>query len=364
MADTNTGPIPAIRRDSATAPQRQPQPWVGPPSPAGPAQGFAPAPQAAPPGGGPFPPPRAAGHGPAGPPPGAPAPGTGAGPAVTPPRGRPTAFGGPHSPQLPHSPQTPQPSQARPLPPQRPLRRAGRNAVVVAFVLHQFPIGHMPVADSRPGVQLPPPAPESDGHTDLRFPPREHPRSSLVDDAEAVARVRSGAAGRRPVAEDVPIPDAMVETYEPFGGSSEGDWEHEYLARQAGDRAEYSWPPAERFPEGGVAPGEALVLEPDTVVDRIGADDGWILAPDGASFAQRSLPPAYRERTFMRYRVVRPLPVWKTVSVPWFGQPGGAVRYRATAPIAELVSLGCLVELMPAGGAGDTPTVRITTEKV
>lgn len=373
LADAGTGPIPVAGRDAAgrgdppgrddpastTAPQRVPQAWPAPPDAA---PGFAPASRAYPPGGGPFPPPRAAGSGPAGPPRGATAPGTGAGPAaVQPPAAAPAAAPGTGAtPQAPGF-GGPAPYGRRPLPPpQRPLRRCGRNAAVVAFVLHQFPIGHMPVAASRASMQLSAPAQESDGFTGLRFPPQDHPQSSLIDDADAVARMQSGALTRKAAAEGASVPDEVVAAHEPFGGLSERDWEHEYLARQpAGERAEYAWPPAASFPEGGTGPGEALVLEPGTVVDRIGADSGRILAPEGTLFARRSLPPDYREREFRRYRVLRRLPVWQAVNAPWFAQPGGAVRYRTTAAVADLVGLGYLVELMATGEPVEEPTVRI-----
>jgi hypothetical protein len=211
----------------------------------------------------------------------------------------------------------------------------------------------MPVAASRASVQLPLPAQESDG----RFPPADHPQSSLIDDAEALGRVRSGTVDAQTVVEDVPVPDELVEGHEPFGGLTEREWEHEYLARQAvRDEAVYAWPPA----DGSASTDrvEAFLLEPGMVLDRIGADSGRILAQAGTPFAQRSLPPEYRHRTFRRYRVLRWLPVWRSVSAPWFGQPGGGLCYRVTAPVADLVALGYLVQLT-AQEPVEEPTVRI-----
>ena len=65
-------------------------------------------------------------------------------------------------------------------------------------------------------------------------------------------------------------------------------------------------------------------------------------------FAQRSLPPEALAAGYHRYLVLRPVPVWRTVSAPWFGQPGGGERYRTTYSAIELVALGYLAE--QAGG--------------
>ena len=48
---------------------------------------------------------------------------------------------------------------------------------------------------------------------------------------------------------------------------------------------------------------------------------------------------------YHRYRVVKVLPVWFTLSAEWFGQPGGGARFRATYPVADLVALGYLEEM-------------------
>jgi hypothetical protein len=132
-----------------------------------------------------------------------------------------------------------------------------------------------------------------------------------------------------------------------LGGGHEKDWDHRFLVRAADDghRAEYAWPPGELFPEGGEAAGEAVVLAEDTVVDRFGPPDGRVFGEDGTPFAQRSLPPDHLDAGYRRYRVVRPLPVWRSVSAAWFGQPGGGVRYRAVYPAADLVAMGLLSEI-------------------
>lgn len=316
------------------------------------------------------------------------------------PRG-PIAFGSPgsqapqapqpqtHKPQAPqpqtHQPQTHQPMQRaplRPLPapaqppapvvpdaPQRPLRQGSRNADVVAFVLHQFPIGYMPVAASRASRQLPVPEAVEEDRPGLSFPPQDHPQSHLVDDSDALERARSAevyAAAQRDRAErsePEQLPAELTEGHEPLGELSEPEWERRFLAR-VGERSEYAWPPAAEFPEGGVEPAEPVVLEPDTVLDCLGSGDGRILFAAATPFAQRSLPAAYDERDYRRYRVMRPLPVWQAVAAPWFAQPGGGKRYRATYSLIDLVGLGYLVELTKAREVAEAATLRIAREDV
>lgn len=281
-------------------------------------------------------------------------------PTVRPPR----QAAGPHVPQQPPQQQPPQPPpqsaaaspQHRPPEPLRPDRHDGpvpvgaprqdRESVIALFLVHMFPIGHLPVASDRPARQLPAPACEDDYAPGLRFPPHDHPRSDLIDPGCALTAVAEGA--RRPAAPPAEVlpcpPAALFDGYDPLAGESERDWDRRYVVAD-GPRPEFAWPTAERYPEGGYEPGEPVLLPEGTVLDRFGTAWGRVFAPDGASFANRSLPPAYREAGYRRYRVLRELPVWQAVSAPWFGQPGGAVRYRSVYSAAELVTLGYLADV-------------------
>jgi hypothetical protein len=413
--DADTGPVPIIGRGqgwsgshpdpgSITAPQAVHSAWASPP----PAQpGFAPGlsgapvpspapppPQApnshfAPPSPAPAPPPVQGGARPPTPPPPPaagrpPAPMYGSAPGAAQPQPQPfrqppgqgaIVSGQPVQNQAPRAgyrsapgvmPPAPQP--APPEAPQRPLRQGDRNPGVLAFVLHQFPIGHMPVAASHPSRQLPPP-PAGDPAAGLRFPPQDHPRSGVVSDADALARVRSGDA--QAAVTEVPlvrddVPEEVVAAHEPFGDLSESDWEREFrldTGKTHGSR-HYRWPSLAGLPEGGVEPGEPVVLEPDTVVDGFGDGSGRVVAPERTAFAQRCLPPEHRERDYRRYRVMRRLPVWQAVAAPWFAQPGGGVRYRTTYALSELVALGYLVELTRDRLAMEAGTVRIPQQNV
>jgi len=87
------------------------------------------------------------------------------------------------------------------------------------------------------------------------------------------------------------------------------------------------------------------VLEEGTEIDRFGRWEGRVFAAAGTPFAQRSLPPAHLEHGYRRYRVLRPIPVWRAVSAAWFAQSGGGVRYRTTHSALELVALGYLADI-------------------
>ncbi|RRO12765.1 DUF4237 domain-containing protein [Saccharopolyspora rhizosphaerae] len=382
--DAGTGPIPVIgpggRPDDApsTAPHAAHTAWAGhqpgaPPPP--PAAGFA----AAPP-----PPPQPGGYavgGPAAPPPqqpGAPArpAAPGRGPVVPGPppqqgqaqQGQPTQNRPPNPPPAgnvqrgalrPLPPQA-QPNPAAPEPQQRPLRHGPRNADVVAFVLHQFPIGYIPVAADQASRQLPQQEP-AETREGLNFPPQDHPRSDLVDDTDAVRRARSAAVyedalrSRDERAERERIPDDLIARYDPLGELSEHEWERRYENRDAGP--DHRWP--QECPEGGFEPGEPVVLEPDTVVDHLGTGHGRWFCAAATPFAHRSLPPDHAERDYRRYRLLRPLPVWRSVAAPWFEQPGGGTRYRATCSAHDLVGLGYLVELTRTRRQSEASTVRL-----
>ena len=108
---------------------------------------------------------------------------------------------------------------------------------------------------------------------------------------------------------------------------------------------EFAWPPGESYPEGGSAAGEPEILGVGTVIDRFGSPRGRVFSAEGTSFARRSLPPDYLDAGYRKYRVLKDLPVWRSVSAPWFGQPGGGERYRATHSAIELVALGYLEDV-------------------
>ncbi|MBC6448437.1 glycohydrolase toxin TNT-related protein [Actinokineospora xionganensis] len=202
------------------------------------------------------------------------------------------------------------------------------------FLVHMFPIGHLPKATSHPARQLPAPPAELDYAAGLRFEADDHPESRLID-----------LTTRQPAApsDGAPAPAELTEGYDPLGGEHERDWDRRFLVRDA-HPVEYAWPPGELYPEGGSAEGEPEVLAEGTELDRFGTPEGRVFSAAATRFGARSLPPAHLEAGYRRYRVLRPIPVWRSVSAPWFGQSGGGERYRATQSAADLLALGYLAD--------------------
>ncbi|OLF04244.1 hypothetical protein BLA60_41660 [Actinophytocola xinjiangensis] len=246
----------------------------------------------------------------------------------------------------------PDPLAPAPVPaasPGQPVYRE-RDEALALFWVHMFPIGHMPVAADRPARQVPPPPAELDRAAGLRFEPGDHPRSALVDgrDRRPGAPVtQTGEPRSRAEVTD------LTEGYDPLGGMNERDWDRRYQVRFGRitaegirpDGLEFAWPPGELYPEGGSDHGEPEILDEGSEIDRFGPPDGRVFAEAGTAFGQRSLPPAHLDLGYRRYRVCRPLPVWRAVSAAWFAQSGGGVRYRTTHSVLELVALGYLADI-------------------
>lgn len=235
--------------------------------------------------------------------------------------------------------------QAAPLPePAAGTPRRDRQTVVALFGVHMFPIGHLPVASGKPARQLPAPPAETDFAAGLRFAPYDHPESHRID-VDRALDLPPAPPSAEGLTADHPVVDALLTGYDAQAGMREREWDRRYLVKPDEKAPEYAWPPGERHPEGGCDDGEPVLLDEGELIDRFGSDAGRIFAADGTPFARRSLPPAHREAGYRRYRVLRPLPMWRAISASWFGQPGGGVRYRAVHSAAELVHLGCLADI-------------------
>jgi hypothetical protein len=192
--------------------------------------------------------------------------------------------------------------------------------------------GQGPRLAPKPARQLPPPAQE-DERLVPRFAPQDHPQAGLVVTADS-----RPAAATEGLGKDHPIVQALVEGYDPLAGMHERDWESLFADEDGTQR----WP-VER--EGGYEDSQPEVLKAGAELDRFGTPEGRVLSAAGTPFAQRSLPPNALDEGYRRYRVEKELPVHRTISAPWFGQPGGGSRYRTTYPVADLVALGYLTEI-------------------
>ncbi|WP_442792258.1 TNT domain-containing protein [Amycolatopsis sp. NBC_01307] len=273
--------------------------------------------------------------------------------APTPPSGSPAPWPHAVSPLLPPYPLPPAPpAPAGPPPPvagppmspgsPTPLPPLGsprteRESVVALFLVHMFPIGHLPIAMDKPALQLPLPD-DPDG-----FPPNDHPDARLIFDDQALTNVTAGFR-RSPTAAPLPVPRYVTADYVPYAHATQAVWIRRFVLGDGPLGPEYAWPPGEQYPDGSLYRAVPVMVPVDTVLDRFGPAYGRVFAADGTPFGERSLPPGTRDAEYRRYVVVRKVPMWRSESAHWFGQVGGGTRYRALLGADELVTLGYLAE--------------------
>ena len=234
-----------------------------------------------------------------------------------------------------------------PATPSRPAVAAGYPQAAAAGVANAST--YSPTAPGQPAVSGQAIAPHDPASAVAQQAPSAQPPLCPAEAPATLRRVTPSAG----ITADHPTVQALLENHDPLGGGHERDWDRRYLVRLGSVTAhgispeglEYNWPTSEQYPEGGSATGEAETLPENTIIDRFGSPHGRVFAEDSTSFAQRSLPPAHKDTGYRRYRVVKPIPVWRAVSAAWFGQPGGGIRYRTTHSAAELVALGYLEEI-------------------
>ncbi|MEV6875503.1 TNT domain-containing protein [Amycolatopsis sp. NPDC051128] len=266
----------------------------------------------------------------------------------TPPSGDPAVWPHAVSPLLPPFPLPPAPpAPPPPLIPPAPISpaplpplgspRTERDSVVALFLVHIFPIGHLPVAMDKPARQLPLPD-DPDG-----FGPNDHPDARLIFDDQALTNVTAGFR-RSPTAPPRPVPAHLTDGYVPYARATQAVWIRRFVVGHSELGPEYAWPPGAQFPEGGFDPAEPVMVPADTVLDRFGPAYGRVFFADGTPFAERSLPPGMLDAEYRRYVVVRAVPMWRSETANWFGQVGGGTRYRALLGADELVTLGYLAE--------------------
>ena len=102
-------------------------------------------------------------------------------------------------------------------------------------------------------------------------------------------------------------------------------------------------------------PGGFVVdLPPALPLDRIGALDGVHTYPMGTPFEHRSLPPtALRpENDVHKFLTRAQVRVQVAITPPWFGRPGGGIRFTVQQPetgLRDLVASGRLLRVQVVG---------------
>jgi hypothetical protein len=82
-----------------------------------------------------------------------------------------------------------------------------------------------------------------------------------------------------------------------------------------------------------------VVLSPDSRLDRFGSEFGAFLAPEGAAYAARSIPPQSLVSNpaagcnFHEYEVRRAFAVDTGPIAPWFAQPGGGEQFQLVSDL-------------------------------
>jgi len=235
-------------------------------------------------------------------------------------------------------------SQSQPSTPAATSKEAKKPAdtsgvdLVGFLYFRAFPRGTNPQPSTRPIQQVEPSAAEVDHVNGLRFPSQDHPHADLVRTTTSQPHHTPAALGP-----DHPLVRDLTDGYDAQAGLHEREWDARFV--RTADPLDHTWPPAGVFPEGGYEASRPDVLPGGTELDRFGTSEGRVLSAAGTRFAARSLPPGDLAAGYRRYVTTQPLPVWRTVSAGWFGQPGGGARYRTTYPVADLVALGYLMEL-------------------
>jgi hypothetical protein len=100
--------------------------------------------------------------------------------------------------------------------------------------------------------------------------------------------------------------------------------------------------------------GFVVDLPPQLPLDRIGALDGVHIHPIGTPFEHRSLPPnALRpENDVHQFLTMATVRVWAAITPPWFGRPGGGIRFTLQQPetgLRDLVVSGRLQRIHVTG---------------
>lgn len=85
-----------------------------------------------------------------------------------------------------------------------------------------------------------------------------------------------------------------------------------------------------------------LVVQPGTLLDRLGTPQGNVTYLADTPFPMRSLPSELMQQPYTVYRVRRPVEALMGEAVAWFGQPGGGSACVLPASIERLLAVGVL----------------------
>ncbi|KAJ5110473.1 hypothetical protein N7532_001008 [Penicillium argentinense] len=146
-----------------------------------------------------------------------------------------------------------------------------------------------------------------------------------------------------------------LRTYARFGNLCPA----EFLTKWAGSTSAEQWyqyPPSNGFVENTA--GQAIIgnttLPVGQKVDRFGSEYGTFLAPLGAPYIERSLPPSNLDTfdgdypyNYYVYQVTKSFVVGLGPIAPWFEQPGMGTQFVTYTNVKGLIEEGYLRRLKP-----------------
>ena len=146
--------------------------------------------------------------------------------------------------------------------------------------------------------------------------------------------------GPETLSNQFPVGD-QLEGYQRTGDLTPDEFLAKYWDPTVVPAGSYKYPPA----QGYVLDGDGNPQRSEeqlgigTLIDRYGSEFGNFLAPAGAKYAERSLPPVNLVSdpadycNYHAYLVTKPLPVYSGPIAPWFEQPGLGTQYEVVGEL-------------------------------
>ncbi|WP_137173558.1 glycohydrolase toxin TNT-related protein [Massilia sp. HP4] len=95
--------------------------------------------------------------------------------------------------------------------------------------------------------------------------------------------------------------------------------------------------------DGFHGPSTKGTLVVGTKLDRFGEERGRFLAPNGASYEGRALPPGTDKLApYHQYEVIKEIAVESGPATPWFNEIGKGIQYKTGKSVEQLIDLKCL----------------------
>ncbi|KAF9980100.1 hypothetical protein BGZ75_008826 [Mortierella antarctica] len=142
--------------------------------------------------------------------------------------------------------------------------------------------------------------------------------------------------------------DDITHPYDRFGGLCPAAFLKKWIDPNTGW---YRYPPKGGFQlDTNDQPIQGnITLTAGTLLDRFGSEYGYYLAPSGAPYPQRALPPSNLDtpqdrdknnypNNYYVYRVLKAFDVLSGPIAPWFGQAGQGVQYFTSSNVMTLIN--------------------------